>query len=487
MKKKTDKILAFKRYTFGRTPILTPETEITRENIIEVLQKAIPTFQKNAAESQYLYDYYKGKQPILARVKQIRDDICNTIVVNRAYEIVTFKTGRFLYKNIQYVNRSDATTDEVNALNSLMYSDGKCGKDRELVDWIHICGHGYRMTLDAPAADGTPFHTYTVEPMRAFVVRRDTYDKKTILGVYCSKYVDKDGSEHSVYTAYSDREVFTIENDEIKSIEPHILGSVPIVEYPANYARLGCFEMVIELLDAINLATSNRQDGLEQFIQALMVFKNIDLEGDDILKLKEQGAICIPSEADVDYLVHELNQSQTQTLVDDLYQAVLTICGMPNRQSGSTSTSDNKGAVVLRDGWSAAATAVKETKQYFEAAEREMLTIVLRLFNVYRDADAVIDNRTPLSLSDIEVHFDEGEYENMLEKAQVLQMLLASGWVHPKDAFAFSNISADPEAAYLSGKDFHDEQEEKQAEELMGDREGGEHMVHSYYRKDPTS
>ena len=457
--------IVLKKRTFGRTPILTPVTEITRENIIDVLRKAIPIFEKNASECEYLYNYYKGKQPILARIKEIRPEICNMIVVNRAYEIVTFKTGRFLYKNIQYVNRSENMTDEVNALNGYMYADNKGGKDRELVDWMHICGHGYRMVVDANRAESVPFHTYTVEPTRAFVVYSDTYDRKPLMGVYYTYYLDEKKNKHKVYTCYTDSEVFRVENYEVKSVENHILGGVPIVEYPANYARLGCFEMVIELLDAINLATSNRMDGLEQFIQALMVFKNIDVSAEDFGKLRQMGAICIPQESDVDYLVHELNQSQSQTLIDDMYQAVLTICGMPNRHSGSTSTSDNKGAVVLRDGWSAAATAVKETRQYFESSERQMLNMVLRVFNLYRDA--VIKNNTELTMSDIEVHFDEGEYENMLEKAQVLTMLLSNSWVHPKDAYAFSNITPDPESAYLSGKEFHDEQEAKAVDELM--------------------
>lgn len=472
--------LVYKRHTFGRTPIYTPETEVTRENILRILTKSIPTFNKNAAECVYLYNYYKGMQPILGREKYIRPEICNTIVVNRAYEIVTFKTGRFLYKNIQYVNRNEDKTDEVNALNSYMYADDKCGKDRELVDWMHICGHGYRMAIDAKASDGIPFHTYTIAPNRAFVVYSDTYDKRPLLGVYYTWYLDEKQNKHKVYTCYTDREVYTVENNEIKSVEPHLLGSVPIVEYPANYARLGCFEMVIELLDAINLATSNRQDGLEQFIQALLVFKNIDLEKDDVAKLRQEGAICIPEGSDVDYLVHELNQSQTQTLVDDLYQAVLTICGMPNRNGGS-STSDNKGAVVLRDGWSAAATAVKETKQYFESSERRMLKIVLKVFNLYQDA--VVKGNKPLLLLDIEVHFDEGEYENMLEKAQVLTMLLANNWVHPRDAYAFSNITPDPESAYLAGKEFHDEQEEKAVDALM---ESNNVRVHGQSDENPN-
>lgn len=454
------------RRTFGRTPIFTAETEITDENIISVMNKAVPIFNKNAAECEYLYNYYKGRQPILDRIKFERPEICNMIVENRAYEIVTFKTGRFLYKNILYTNRSEKNVEEVDALNRVMYTEGKAGKDRQLVDWFHICGHAYRMVVDAPREDGTPFHVYTIEPRRAFVVYSDTVDQKPLLGVYKTTTLDDKKQKHTTYTAYTDKKVYTIINNQIIG-EPqeHLLGGVPIVEYPANYARLGCFEVVIPLLDAINLAQSNRLDGVEQFIQALLVFKGLDMENDDIASLRREGAICLPKDTDMDYLTNELNQSQTQTLVDDMYQAVLTICGMPNRNGGS-STSDNKGAVVLRDGWSSAATAVKETKQYFESAERRMLTMALKVFNVYRDS---LKERNELTLGDVDIHFDEGEYENTLEKAQVLAMLLAQDYVHPRNAYEFSNITSDPEAAYLAGKAYHDEVAAKELAAMQAD------------------
>ena len=466
--------------TFGRTPIFTCVTKITRDNVIDVLRKAIPIFEKNARECEYLYNYYKGDQPILMREKEVRPEICNTIVVNRAYEIVTFKTGRFLYKNIQYVNRGDNNIDEINALNSFMYADGKNGKDRTLVDWMHICGHGYRMAKDAKKEEGTPFHTYTIDPRRAFVVYADTVEQEPVLGVYYTDVLDADGNKIKTYTCYSDTEVFTVQNYEIKESVYHLLGGVPIVEYPANYARLGCFEVVLELLDAINLAESNRLDGIEQFIQALMVIKNMNMNAEDITFMKQVGAVCIPSESDIEYLTQELNQSQTQTLVDDMYQAVLTICGMPNRNGGS-STSDNKGAVVLRDGWSAAATAVKETKQYFEASERCMLKMVLKVFNIYRDAET--KSRNELALSDIDVHFDEGEYENTLEKAQVLTMLLSNDWVHPKNAYEFSNITSDPEAAYIAGREFHEQQMKLEEDQLnVGNSNIEETYVQGHWR-----
>lgn len=452
--------------SFGRTPIYSPYKEVTRDNLIDVLRKAIPLFEKNASESDYLYNYYKGNQPILYREKTVRPEIMNTVVVNRAYEIVTFKTGRFLYKNIQYVNRGDDKMNEVNELNSFMYADGKAGKDRELVDWMHITGSAYRFITDASAEEGVPFHSYTLDPRRAFVVYSDTVEKYPLLGGYFTENINDVGGIEKIYTIYTKDTVYTVINYEIKGEQAHMLGDVPIVEYPCNYARLGSFEVVLELLNAINTAQSNRLDGVEQFIQALLVFKNLDVTDEQIQTLQKIGAICIPSDSDVEYLAQELNQSQTQTLVDDMYQAVLTICGMPNRNGGS-STSDNKGAVVLRDGWSAAATAVKETKQYFEASERRMLKMALKVFNIYRDA--VESERDELSLSDIDIHFDEGEYENTYEKAQVLTMLLSNDWVHPRQAYEFSNISSDPEAAYAQGKLYHEEQERKLAEELTDD------------------
>ena len=40
-------------------------------------------------------------------------------------------------------------------------------------------------------------------------------------------------------------------------------------------------------------------------------------------------------EAKVYRIASELNQTNTQTIVDDLQDAYLTICGMPNRNGGS--------------------------------------------------------------------------------------------------------------------------------------------------------
>ena len=53
----------------GRKKILTDYAEITPENVSAVLTDAMVTHLVNSSEIEYLYNYYKGEQPILLREK----------------------------------------------------------------------------------------------------------------------------------------------------------------------------------------------------------------------------------------------------------------------------------------------------------------------------------------------------------------------------------------------------------------------------------
>lgn len=55
---------------FGRKKIFTDVTEITRDNVLEVLRNALITHWSNKADMEYLYAYYKGRQPILNRKRK---------------------------------------------------------------------------------------------------------------------------------------------------------------------------------------------------------------------------------------------------------------------------------------------------------------------------------------------------------------------------------------------------------------------------------
>lgn len=112
---------------FGRRKIYTDVDVITRDNVADVLFEALGTHWANKAEIEYLYEYYKGNQPVLRRVKDVRPEICNKIVENRANEIVSFKVGYLMGEPIQYVSRGDdeALADKVGKLNGFMLAEDK--------------------------------------------------------------------------------------------------------------------------------------------------------------------------------------------------------------------------------------------------------------------------------------------------------------------------------------------------------------------------
>lgn len=459
----------------GRRVIFTEKEEITRENILEVLSDALPIHQLNVGEILYLWDYYRGKQPIENRVKEVRPEINNIVVVNRAFEIVSFKSGYLMGEPVQYTatgEGSEAAADQLTQLNEYMFAEDKATKDKELADWFHIVGTSYRMVLPdvSEDEDEAPFEIYTMDPWNTFVVYHNTPDKTPLLGVTYVK--TSDGRiRYSCYT--KDRYFEILDGSEIVKDEVHVLGDVPIVEYPLNKARLGAFELVLTLLDAINTVGSNRVDGVEQFVQALMLFHNTDISADDFEKLRQEGALKYKDidpqmKAEVSYLISSLDQSQTQTLVDDLYEEVLTICGMPNR-NGGTSTSDTGVAVVYRDGWSAAETRAKNTEQMFRLSEKRFLKIALRICEVTKGMS--------LGLRNIKIQFTRRNYEAITEKANVLSTLLNTNYVHPRLAFEQSGLFVDPDLAYAISKEYYDEQERKReviADDTRTDEGNGE-------------
>jgi SPP1 family phage portal protein len=305
--------------------------------------------------------------------------------------------------------------------------------------------------------DDSPFEIYTLDPRNTFVVYHNGLGNKPVLGV---KYViDDQAVVH--YSCYSKYEYFEIVEGKVVKHEPHILGDIPIVEYPLNLARIGAFEIVLPLLDAINVTDSNRVDGVEQFIQALMVFYNIDISSEKYKELREEGAIKVQDidpnmKAKVEYLVNNMSQGETQTLKEDMYQTVLTICGMPNRNGGS-STSDTGSAVIMRDGWSAAEARAKDAELMFKKSERIFLRLVLNICKTLKGMD--------LRVSNVEIRFTRRNYENILQKAQVLDLMLKNSKIHPRLAFEHCGLFVDSDLAYTLSEEYAKEQEAKLQEQ----------------------
>ena len=454
----------------GRKQLFTNELYVTDINVLNILNDVLSIHQQNREDEKYLEKYVRGIQPILDRVKKVNGEINNKIVVNHANQIVTFKTAEFAGEPIQYVSRSSAEgiPQKVADLNSLMVSEGKQSKDMELAYNLFTYGVGYRLVIndhEQPVSDlfdEAPFEIYIPDPRNTFVVRLNDVSRRVLMGV---TYVFLDDTETKVrYTVYTDNVTYTIDGTMLNATEivgktVHNFGMVTLIEYPCNPLYMGAFEVVLPLLDAINTTQSNRLDGIEQFIQAVMVFEGVDITREQFLELKDLGALKLPPAMDgrtsrVYYLNEQLDQTQTQTLVDDMYQTVLEIVGMPSQGNGNSSDSSNNGAMIVKNGWWNAEARSLETEGMWKAAETDFLKIALKICN---DADVL----TGLKVSDVEPKFGRRSYEDLLVRTQSFSTLRSAG-CPAIQAFKFSKLSKDPEADALQ----YDQYQEEQAAEL---------------------
>lgn len=441
--------------SYGRRVITTDATEITRENVVEEVRKAMMDHAINRGEIDKLYDYYKGKTAVLGKKKEVRESINHKINENRAYEIVSFHKGYTFGEPIQYVRREnstngsedDALAADVNALNGYMLDADKASCDNQLAEWLYVAGVGYRLVLPnrswSSDGDEAPFRVLCLDPRQTFVVRHNDVEKSPIMAVY---FVEK-SSGQKVYSVYTKDSYYEVDENSVLVGKPHYLGMIPVVEYKADEPRLGVFEIVVTLLDALDELQSNRMDDIVQTVNSFLAILGGQLTEDVYSKLQEYLMLCLPEGVDAKYLAAPMSQNDIQTLKDDIYQSILTICGVPNR-NGGTSTSDTGSAVIMRDGWQAAEARAKAMEIEFKSAEKNTLRLVLGILRYTAG--------TNLRLSDIDTHFTRRNYENIAAKSQVLIAMLNNPKIHPELAFAHCGMFPDAESAYLQSKEYYE-------------------------------
>lgn len=462
----------------GRRRIFSRFDSVDETNVVQVLNEALAIHSANVSEMLYLWNYYRGRQPILDREKSVRADICNKVVENHAQEVVSFKTGYQLSEPIQYICRTSDGAGEndlaqdIASLNTLMFAENAEPKNRDLFEWMCVCGVGYKFIEpditdeqhgeeDVFEEGGAPFAIHIPEPWSVFIVHSSKYHHRPLMGVWVAELDDG----VAVYTVYTPTMVYMVKADAVISSDINGIGFIPIVEYDLNNSMMGVFEAALPVLDAINNLESNRIDGVEQIIQALYLFKNCQIDKDSFLEMLSLGAVSVSSTegaaGDVSLITNEVDQTGTQTIKDDLYQALVNICGMPNRNQGGAN--DTGSAVLLRDGWTLAESHAKSYELQFKRAERNFLRIVLHICKTTGE-------KFNLKLRDIDLAFNRRNYDNILTKAQVLTTMLSTGKVDPLDCFKSCGLFTDPSAAYLRSLAFMKAQEEKarqQAEEEL--------------------
>ena len=470
---------------YGRKIAYTDVSEITESNIVSVVGSCVGAFNFNKPIFKYLWDYKNGDQPALYRRKTVRDDVNNKVVENHAWEIVRFKNGQTYGEPVQFVSlvKDDKINQAVDRLNNYMRVAGKATKDINSGEWTSAVGTGFKAVQRTASSANIPFRIVAPTPMNTFIIYSRTTEEP-LLAVQELK--DENGEWYKL--CFSETHEFQIKNGALIALDEkdgiavksrlHAFGGIPIVEYPNNQDRLSDIELVITMLDAINNMQSNRMDAIEQFVQSWVKFVNCEVDKNSFLDMKMAGALVVKSnngsdnKADVDIMTQELNQTESQVAKEDLWNNVLSISAIPNKQSNTGG--DTQGAVELRNGWDFSKQAAKLKDPYIVEADKRLAMVALNIIRIEKGKDDC-----PLDVMDFDVQINHSPTDNMQVKAQVLQLLLTAG-IHPLIAIKVCGLWGDSEKVYLLSKPYLDvlhktidqvvedaAEQEKKAKELL--------------------
>lgn len=478
----------------GRQTLYTSRTadQINESTIPDIINGAMQRHLKNFRESVYLKNYLRGDHPILKREKITRPEVNNRIVINNAITIVRNGNGYFLGEPIQFTAKKERDSDSVQRLNDYMDSEDKSCEDMNVGDDAAITGRGFRLTAtdEREYADEAPFEIPTLESESTEVIYSTDAGHKPLLAFTHAPILDDNGNASgTTYTVYDDtyQYVYAVKGglgsqikraDLVGPPKAHFLGDVPIVEYANNAFRLGDFETVITILDALDKMSSDRVNDVEQIVNAILVFQGLHLKTkeenkdgvSDADKLRASHTLEFPddgsgsSKKGVYYVSSNLDQSQAETLQQTLMNYVNAITGIPDRNDRAGGGQDTGDAVYLRDGYQALEVVARVKERYFRKAERRTLRMVCQILRRFDSID--------LRPMDIDIKFIRNRTDNLLNKSNAFATFMGTKQVAPQDGIALIGITNDPKGMAQRGKDYWGAQAESAASATVPQTDG---------------
>lgn len=431
---------------YGRKIAYTNVSQITRDNIVSVIGSCIGCFNYNKTVIEYLWNYYKGDQPVHYREKTANEDINNRVSENHAYELVQFKVGQTYGEPIQFISRrdDDAINKAVDELNDYMADANKQEKDIKAGEWQSATGTSFK-AIQFTGDKELPFRIVAPNPINTFVIYNESTEEPMLA---VQELKDEKGEHYKL--CYTKSHECKLKNGKVLDWKLHGFGDIPIVEYPNNHERLSDIELVIDLLDAINNMQSNRMDSIQQFVEYWVKFVNCEIDKETFEEMKLSHALTVKSnnkdnKADVEIMTQELNQSESQVAKKDLWDNALAILAIPNKE-GNTG-GDTQGAVELRNGWDFSKTRTKLKDPVVKSAEKRIAKVVLNVIRVKGKEELKIGIR------DFDVQINHSPTDNLVVKCQALQYLLQCG-IHPLVAIKTVGLWGDAEKTFLESQPY---------------------------------
>lgn len=443
--------------------------DLDEETLRTYLPECVSQLKENAKKIKYLKRFVDGTyQEIDDRELDLKTsgNANHKIKENHAYEIVQFKEGFRLGNKRQLVNKEGITNNDVSFIEKFMTD---ADADSKIMEWVHdLYSTGVGTTFIQPRSDifKTVIKRKGIKPDTVYKNAKEGYDVQVNApfvyetvnseenAVVYSSYIGESGLKdlfcinianvlnkttkipEEVVTVYTRQKVYEWRNGnalvggELTEIaDSSEYGELPMTEHALNAMRISPVEIVYDLLNDINLQVSLVANSIEDKVNQLLVFLNVDPETVNVREMFEQGVIALSGDrggesADVKTISNDLLLSETNEATERNLARLFDIVGVP-LASASVSSGNNE-AAYLGGGWTNANIIMNRDIVYGERSEREELRKIIKICK--------LNSNNPVQTihaNEIDIKYNINQSNNYVAKTQAMQNLHDMGVAKP--------------------------------------------------------
>lgn len=457
--------------------------------IRKYMPKIMSIHSKNARKEENLYNYYLGQQDILNKTKMYKKDQKNNnkICENHALRQVDFKVGYITDEQREYTIKGYLADKEYEYLREDMeyfyryLNDVNFfGKDKNLKEWIYITGIGvtdvrprtdliikrngiYDFANKSDGYDSTlnaPFTFNVLSPYNNFVVYSSNKAETPLFSVSMvevennptdmqdttSKYYYQVETNYAIIEFESDLRYSNFDKYNIKP--KSVYTRIPLIEHSANNSRLGVIEKNKTLFDSINTIISSTADAIVSNSNLILVFKNAEITGEEVVEMVNNGAILLKStlaggtviNQDLDVLKLQIDFDGLNSFYEQRVTQAYDIVGVPLASTKTTSGGDTGQARLLGGGWVNAKTISINETNTMKISDNEVVKQIIDICKMYPNCP--IKN---IDANQIDIKYKISNSDNFLTIAQGIQDLYSVN-MPKKTILKWSGVENDVEA-----------------------------------------
>ena len=434
-------------YNCGLSRIFTDKETVTRDNVLEIIEKALPIYEANRAKIVKLNDYYNGKHAVLSRINEttaVNEKVVANILSSCANNIVAMTWGNplsYVCDNLSYAE------DMQTISNSLTY-EGDHDTNISVGFDLVISGVGYLCTMPAngrtDSFPDTSLILSRLDPENTFCVRSSQIGNPVVLTVIVNRNLNNDTNIVG-YTAFTDNSKFQIrkaDSGEYEVIEtPNPMPRNPISCFESDDRLVSPVARMCSLQDAFNTVMSDSVNSVVQQVRTLLVFLNAEIDADVAKEMRQNGMVALFSKngvaADAKFVSSALDNTvvELRNMICDMFTLV---SGSPSQQGSSGgSTEDTGKAVIFRNGYMTANFNSQLREVRFSKEKQKQLDNVLYCLRAENKISTAIKS------SDIRIIFDRNKLESMYDQSQIINNLNNVG-LDPVDIMSATKIFNNP-------------------------------------------